>query len=555
PDEETEQEPEAPSAVTPLDAAPDTTEAAVESAAETPVTEEAAPATEATEPAASDDATDAEQQAAAEPPPLPAHPIVAEARQRLADPEFQKNVDSADLKGLEAFYNARTDPPLWVSGEGFSSKAQDFIAEIEKADDWGLDASAFHLPPPNDLLATQNAQADDELMLSAAILKYARHAQGGRRTPSKISPLFDQKPPIEDADTVLTGAANATDASAYLASLHPQHEQFKRLREALLKARAKAEADGKDPNTDRDVQLITINMERWRWMPRSLGAYHVWNNVPAFNTRVVKNGKTIYTAKTIVGQFKYATPFFSSPMRNIVFHPDWTVPTTILKEDLAPRLQGPRGFFGNSNTEILRQHDLRVSFKGEPVDPDEVDWNNVNIHQFTFTQPPGPANVLGELKFNFPNSHAIYMHDTPQRELFAERVRTLSHGCIRVNEPSRLAAVLLGEDKGWSQARVDSLLAGNESTVVPLNRPVPVHLTYFTAVVDEDGKLEKLGDIYGIDNRMAAAFFKKPVRFEVPATPAIAEAGSAPQGPQGRDARRARGGGGLDDLISGLFGN
>jgi hypothetical protein len=102
------------------------------------------------------------------------------------------------------------------------------------------------------------------------------------------------------------------------------------------------------------------------------------------------------------------------------------------------------------------------------------------------------------------------------------------------------------------------LLAKNESTVVSLNRPVPVHLTYFTAVVDEDGKIEKLGDIYGIDNRMAASLFKSPVRFEAPAMPTIAEAGSAPPGPQGRDARRRRsggGGGGLDDLISGLFGN
>ncbi|ODS01994.1 hypothetical protein AUC69_00395 [Methyloceanibacter superfactus] len=267
----------------------------------------------------------------------------------------------------------------------------------------------------------------------------------------------------------------------------------------------------------------------------------------------MKGGKPIYVEKTIVGQDKYATPFFSAPMRNIVVHPNWTVPPTIVKEDLAPKLQAPRGIFGPSKTDTLRRFGLSVSYKGEPVDADSVDWANVNIHTYTFTQDPGPTNVLGKFKFNFPNRHAIYMHDTVQPELFSERVRTLSHGCIRVHEPDRFAALLLAEDKGWSYGQVQRLVAKDSSTVVGLNRKVPVHLTYFTATIDENGGLNRFADIYGIDNRMAAKLFENPARFPVPSTPALVE--QSRSGDQDRSARRRGGGGGLDDLISGLFGN
>jgi murein L,D-transpeptidase YcbB/YkuD len=331
-----------------------------------------------------------------------------------------------------------------------------------------------------------------------------------------------------------------------LRSLQPDHDQFERLRKALLAARAKAAATGKDPNADRAVQHIVINMERWRWMPRSLGATHVWNNVPEFNTRVVKNGKTIFVGKTIVGELKYPTPVFSATMRSIVFHPDWTVPSTILKEDLAPSLQ-QGGFFGGASTAILRQHNLRVSLKGKPVDADTVDWPNVDIRKYTFTQPPGPDNVLGKLKFNFPNRHAIYMHDTVQPELFNERVRTLSHGCIRVHEPERLAATLLAEDKGWPAAQVKSLLARGASNAVSLNHSIPVHLTYFTLTADENGEISTFGDIYGLDGRLAPRLFDKPANFGGPvAAPVVAS--EAPQ-------RRRKNNDPISGVISGLFGN
>jgi murein L,D-transpeptidase YcbB/YkuD len=158
--------------------------------------------------------------------------------------------------------------------------------------------------------------------------------------------------------------------------------------------------------------------------------------------------------------------------------------------------------------------------------------------------------VLGTLKFNFPNRHAVYMHDTPQRELFTETVRTLSHGCIRVHEPDRLAALLLAVDKGWSAQQVRSLLAGGTSNVVKLNRPVPVHLTYFTAMVDEKGKVATFADVYGLDARMASALFGKPTKFQAPTVEANDQ-----EGRRMSSWRAVKHTGGLTDAISGLFGN
>jgi L,D-transpeptidase YcbB len=472
----------------------------------------------------------------------PLDPVVAAVRTQLANSDLRKDATAADLEAMESFYGALSGPPLWTTGSSLSAKAQAVIAEIHNADDWGLDAGDFDLPSATDQPVTPEAQAADEIKVSLAVLKYACYARGARLTPSEVNPLFDQKLSLRNPKAVLTEIAASPAPDAYLRSLQPQQEQFNRLHEALLKARARAKESGKDPDNEREVQLLVINMERWRWMPRELGSYYVWDNVPEFYTHVIKNGKIIYTEKIVVGQFKYATPLFSATMRSIVFHPQWVVPSTILKEDLEPALQHG-GFFGGPSTQILRDHDLKVSYQGHPIDADSVDWPNVDVRQYTFIQPPGPDNVLGELKFNFPNKHAIYMHDTVQPEFFDQILRTLSHGCIRVHDPDRLATLLLAQDKGWSASQVKALLAKQDSNVVKLARPVPVHLTYFTATVDDHGKMQTFADIYGIDTRMAAELFKRPVRFPMPAPPDdAAQAGH-------------RGNGDLSNLISGLFGN
>jgi murein L,D-transpeptidase YcbB/YkuD len=490
--------------------------------------------------AATTQAEPAAPPAAAESPPP--HPIVAEIRLKLQDQALRKGAAADDLAALEAFYGEHAGAPLWITTVGFNSKAQALIAELQKAAEWGLPGEAIDLPPASDLPSTTAAQAVDELKLALAVHKYARFAKGGRVSPSRISNLFDQKSNLLDPKQVLRDVAAAPTPGAYLVSLHPKHDQFERLRQLLGKAVAEARARGRKPSADGQVQRIIVNMERWRWMPPDLGSYYVWNNVPAFTTRVMKDGKSIYIGKAIVGQTKYATPIFSADMRSIVFNPEWVVPETIKLEDLQPRLrQTVRGL---PDVAVLRENKLSVSYQGKPVNAEAVDWGRANILAYTFTQAPGPSNVLGSLKFNFPNRHAVYMHDTVQPELFKQAVRTLSHGCIRVHEPERLAVLLLAEDKGWSPGQVKNMLAKGNNSGVLLSRPVPVHLTYFTMAYDGVGKLHSYADIYGLDSKMAQALFGKSEVLQVDTPP-----------PPPQQRRRAARGGVRDLYLPGLFGN
>jgi murein L,D-transpeptidase YcbB/YkuD len=511
-----------------------------------PVTGSISPSNIEQPPLTGEDAAPTEVAPPAAEAPSPADPVVAAILSKLNDPSTRSHASSEDLAALESFYAKHDDAPVWITETGLSAKAKALIGEIEKAADWGLPQDAFDLPAAGDVPATPDAKAADELKLDLAMLKYARFARGGRVSPARISVIFDQKAHLRDPNLVFEEIRASAEPDGYLRSLQPKQPQFEGLRQVLIKARADSKAKGRKPESDPFVQRLVVNMERWRWMPPELGSYYVWDNIPAFTVRVMKGGKSIYVEKAVVGQLKYATPVFSADMRSIAFNPDWTVPDTIIREDLGPRLrQG--GLFG-PDTSVLSEHGLKVSYQGRPIDPDTVDWGRANIFQYTFTQAPGPDNVLGKLKFNFPNKHAIYMHDTTQPEFFNETVRSLSHGCIRVKDPDRLAQLLLAEDKGWSGDQIKSLLAKGNNSIVPLSRPVPVHLTYFTAVVDEQGKVQTLGDIYGLDSRMAAALFSKGVKFETPVVEAKAVRVQPDRSPR-------RSGGGLAEAMSGIFGN
>ena len=163
---------------------------------------------------------------------------------------------------------------------------------------------------------------------------------------------------------------------------------------------------------------------------------------------------------------------------------------------------------------MLEAYKLQASLNGRPVDPNSVDWSNVDIRRYSFVQPPGADNPLGNVKFRFPNRHDVYMHDTPERGLFAQSFRALSHGCLRVEEPRRTAEVILAEDKGWSSEKVADMYNG--SNTVTLEKPVPVYLVYFTARVADDGRLATYGDIYGHDDRVMSALRGHPVRYTAP---------------------------------------
>jgi murein L,D-transpeptidase YcbB/YkuD len=260
-----------------------------------------------------------------------------------------------------------------------------------------------------------------------------------------------------------------------------------------------------------NVQSILVNMERWRWMPDDLGHIYVWDSVTEQMTRVVIDGKTVLSERIVVGKYSTPTPIFSANMQFIIFHPEWGVPDGIKTNELWPMLRrasATSGWFfdfGSDAGAVLRRYNLHVSANGHYVDPDSVNWSSVDIHRFQFTQPPGSTNVLGVVKFRFPNKHDVYMHDTPERNLFNGGVRAFSHGCMRVQNPILLAEVLLAHDKGWSADTVRGLVSHGGSNEITLTKPIPVHITYFTAIVDEDGKVQHRDDIYGLDSRIISA--------------------------------------------------
>ena len=442
--------------------------------------------------------------------PEPSDPVVAIMRSKLADPTLRKGANPDDLAALEALYGARGGGPLWVTDMGFSARGQAAIFEIAKADDWGLQASSFELPDAGALPASKDAEALAELKLDLAILKYARFARGGRFDPSTISKLFDQVPQLRDPKVVLAEIETAPSPDLYLRSLHPKHEQFARLRQALLEAREGGMIGGK-PVTDRDNKKIVINMERWRWMPEDLGSLYVWNNSPEFMVYIVKDGKPIFGDKILVGTLAYATPVFTADMKTIVFNPDWNAPETVVKENLLPPLR-------DGNLSILKVHKLSVSLNGTPVDPARVDWGRVNILAYTFSQKAGPENVLGKVKFLFPNKHTVYMHDTLayRKKYFQKPMRAIGHECVRMEKPQSFAEVLLAQDQGLSSSQVKELWDNAINKPVSIEHKIPVHMVYFTAVADDGGKVSSFADLYGLDNKMATALFGSAAGFPEP---------------------------------------
>jgi murein L,D-transpeptidase YcbB/YkuD len=256
------------------------------------------------------------------------------------------------------------------------------------------------------------------------------------------------------------------------------------------------------------IRSILINMERWRWLPHDLGSFYVTVNIPEFMLRVMSEGKPAYTTRVVVGKPDKQTPVFSKDMQEVVFGPFWNVPTSIKVEEIRPFLRQEASWFfggGGWNTRVFEQHNLRIRYGGQELDPGSIDWNRVDIRSVELFQPPGPGNVLGRVKFVFPNKHDVYMHDTPQKFLFANSVRAESHGCMRVQNPDQLAAVLLKQDQNWSQGRTMLAIENGYDQHVPLRQKIPVYITYFTLKINDDGSVSTYGDIYGHDARMAAA--------------------------------------------------
>jgi len=239
------------------------------------------------------------------------------------------------------------------------------------------------------------------------------------------------------------------------------------------------------------VNTILSNMERWRWAPREFGDRHVFINIPEFKFFIVDKGTVIHEERIVTGSPKHPTPVFSDEIETVVFNPYWHVPQSIIANEIIPAAR--------NNPDYLYRNNLEVFWLGNrQVEPYMVDWQFVNPSKLSLRQTPGPRNALGRVKFLFPNKHAVYMHDTPSKHLFDKPVRAYSHGCMRVRNPLEFAKLLLG-GQGWSEARMRDTLEIANDQHVRLEKKVPVHISYFTAWVDDDGTLKGFRDIYGHD--------------------------------------------------------
>ncbi len=487
----------------------------------------------------------------------PADRAIAEKlRDLLAGKSDRIFATKKERAAVEAFYQNRNLAPIWFDKGIETARTRAVIAHLKAADADGLDPSDYKTPNFSSL-AGPDAQAEAELKLTQVVLTYARHAQAGRFPYQRISLNnieLPQQPP--DAADVLTKVTDARDVAKTLDEFNPQNPYFQKLKAALAEMRgSKAQggpreeiADGpvlkfankslmedsrvpmlrkrlgvagndlkydanlaeavkkfqkahdlpttgqldsrtikelNGPAKGQQVDIILANMERWRWYPRDLGKAYSMVNHPDFSLRVMKNEQMLWTTRVVIGLPSKATPLLTETMKYITVNPTWNVPPSIVNNEYLPALQ--------QDPTVLARMGLKVSYNRD---------GSVHI-----SQPPGEANALGRIRFNFPNRFLVYQHDTPDKHLFAHDARAYSHGCMRVQDPAKYAEVMLGLGKpedGYTAERIKRMF-GTTETDIQFATPIPVHLTYQTAFVDDDGKLQFRRDVYGLDARTIAA--------------------------------------------------
>ena len=493
--------------------------------------------------------------------PAADQPVADKLREQLA----AKNLRYFDRKGerqaVEKFYSARDYAPVWTAAGSLTATAKGVIARLKDAASEGLNVSDYPVP---DFAAvtTPETLADAELKLTSSMLDYARHAQSGRMHWSQVSAdiLYPEHP--TDPAEVLANVTTAKDASAALESYNPPHKLYKELKTKLAELRGQGDgpvisiAEGpalaykaatkkqpaaipedprvpqlrarlgvhenpddtrydekvaaavrkfqqsvdlkptgvlddrtvkaiNSPKRDRTIDTVLVNMERLRWLPRQLGAANLNNayvilNIPDFTLKVMQGGSQVWTTRVVTGKpGTHATPLLTETMKFITVNPTWNVPPSIIYNEYLPALQ--------QDPTVLQRMGLRLERRRDG-----------SIH---ISQPPGEANALGRIRFNFPNKFLVYQHDTPDKHLFAKEERAFSHGCMRVQNPDQYAATLLNitmPNASYTPEKIRSMY-GRSEIDLKFPTPIPVNITYQTAFVDDHGKLQIRKDIYGRD--------------------------------------------------------
>lgn len=367
------------------------------------------------------------------------------------------------------FYRARGLALAWSD----AASRDTLLAALGTADRDGLDPETYRLgtltevaraiaarDPRDRRPAPDTAAADLDLALTDALFRYAADLGHGRTDPEAIygDMWQDARTPRDVPGELTTALVHPDSLGAWLGTLAPPHEGYRLLRDALAR-----KLDGTGPDSV-SANLLRLNLERWRWLPRDLGERHVLVNVPAYHLWLRDGGRDVFDMKVVVGQpGRWQTPAMTDTMETIVFSPIWIIPASIQMES-----------YGS-------------------VTPGRV-------------KDPGPGNPMGRAKFLFPNDHAVYIHDTNSKWGFSQDYRALSHGCVRAADPRDFATAVLTRTNGWTTEEVGKRFEGawvSESVSVETN--LPVHLAYFTAWADADGTLQLPKDVYRRDGALAEA--------------------------------------------------
>ena len=382
----------------------------------------------------------------------------------LASPTMPGAMQSALAQSQDAsqlgLQRVQPQPPAAPAASWDRATAQELLRYVEAVGQEGLSPESYG----PDRLRAAIASGDEARMTSTAspiFMRLASDLSGGSvRGRARVDwhmthAGLDEAGQQRLMEQVLRGGGGV---GAVLDGLLPTHVQYGFLKRALANTPAEDE-------TRRG--LIRTNLERWRWLPRNLGARHVLVNVPAFTAALIDNGNVTARHRTVVGARRTPTPQLNATITAVTINPWWHVPQSIIREN--------GGSFGAG-------YEVRRTASGISV-----------------RQPPGPRNALGRVKIEMPNEHAIYLHDTPSQNLFGRPVRAFSHGCIRTQNVRDFAARLLAPTGDWNRAAIDAGVTAGRTRTVSLAQPIPVYIAYFTAAATNDGSLVTYGDIYGRD--------------------------------------------------------
>ncbi|NKM67669.1 L,D-transpeptidase family protein [Rhizobium laguerreae] len=383
---------------------------------------------------------------------------------------------------LEEYYSNPKALPIWIDDKGPNAKALGALRLLEQAEDWGLSAADYRVEIPSGKGDQTQELAVFEVTLSNKLLMFLQDNYRGRIDPNRLSTYYDFKRKSFGLEATLVGLAATRNLSEITSRLLPSDPKFRQLAQELKVLRS----SNRGGDTSTNINKVVVAMEEIRWLPHELPDRYVLVNQPAYTAYYYDEGRTVLAIKAVIGQQNHQTNVFNASIKTIEFNPVWGVPQSIIHNEMLQHLRHDPAY--------LDKEGYKVSVKGVYMASSKVDWSQP-LKNIGVVQPPGPDNALGRLKILFPNSHAIYMHDTPSRGRFASQDRMFSHWCIRLENPRAMAAALMKT----SLSSIDKQIETGTKTDVSVPEEVPVFISYFTAWPSDDGIVHFYDDIYGRD--------------------------------------------------------